>query len=126
MVSFNASYYLEVAKLLAISFKLNGPKTLLQPCNIYQCKLDVRIFYRKMLKVQQKSKLSSTSLIHGKMWVLQHPIGEGDLTYKRKKCTKKNLHPIAADFQLKNKENRKKREKRRKNDTHGQPLVLRY
>jgi hypothetical protein len=40
---------------------------------------------------------------------------------KGKKCTKKNLHPNAVDFQLKKKE---KREKRRKNETHGRPLVL--
>jgi hypothetical protein len=39
---------------------------------------------------------------------------------------KKNLHPNAADFQLKKKEKRKKRKKRRKNETHGWPLVLQH
>ena len=36
---------------------------------------------------------------------------------------KKNLHPNAVDFQLKKKE---KRKKRRKNETHGWPLVLQH
>jgi hypothetical protein len=38
---------------------------------------------------------------------------------KGKKNAQKNLHPNAADFQLKKKEKRKKRKMRRKNKTHG-------
>jgi hypothetical protein len=43
--------------------------------------------------------------------------------HQKKKKKKKKLYPNVADFQLKKKE---KREKRRKNETHGRPLVLQH